>query len=72
MKVLTQRREALGFTRSDLGRVARIHPARVGQIELGRITPPVGSVELVRLAKALKWTGEPSTLLEEVDREGVR
>lgn len=63
---LTKAREAAGITRTRLGADAGIHPARVGQIENGRVVPPKGSVELVRLAAALDFEGDPDTLLDEV------
>ena len=70
MKILTREREALGWSKSELGRQARLHPARVGQGENGRAL--LYDVELQRLAAALAWPGDPAALLEEVDREGVR
>ena len=65
MKVLTREREARGWSRAELGRQARLHPARVGQGENGRAV--LYDVELARLAAALDFSGEPSELLEEVD-----
>ena len=65
MKRLTKLRGEL--TRAELGSRARIHPARVGQLENGRAVPPADSVELRRLAEALAWEGDPVALLEEVD-----
>jgi len=67
MNRLSKEREARGWTRTELGQRADIHPARVGQIERGRAVPPSESVELKRLARALGWRGEPALLLEEVD-----
>lgn len=66
MILLTQRREELGLTRTQLGARAHVHPARVGQVELGRDVPPANSVVLRRLAQALKFSGEPTALLDEV------
>lgn len=70
MKVLTRERESRGWSRAELGRRARLHPARVGQGENGRAV--LYDVELARLAAALDWTSDPAALLEEVDddREG--
>jgi len=65
MKIITREREARGWSRTELGRQARIHPARVGQAENGRVVPY--DVELQRLADALAWAGDPAALLEEVD-----
>jgi transcriptional regulator with XRE-family HTH domain len=67
MLELTRRREAAGWTRMELGRRALLHPARVGQIENGRVRPPADSVELLRLAKALRYAGDPKDLLDEVE-----
>jgi transcriptional regulator with XRE-family HTH domain len=64
---LTRRREARGWTKGELGRRARIDPARTGQIENGRVVPPPGSVELIRLARALDYPGDPAELLEPAD-----
>lgn len=61
---MTQAREGAGWSRTELGRRARIHPSRVGGFELKRVVPY--PVELRRLAKALQWADEPELLLEEV------
>ena len=66
MKVITRERERQGWTRTELGRRARIHPSRVGQFELARAVPY--PVELRRLAKALGWGENPALLLEEISR----
>jgi transcriptional regulator with XRE-family HTH domain len=65
MRRLQVEREARGWTRFDLGAQAHVHPPRVGQIENGRATPAPGSVELVRLARALD-VEDASRLLDEV------
>lgn len=67
MLTLRRLRIQAGWTRTELGWRARLHPARVGQIELGRVRPPVGSVELRRLADALHFAGDPFRLLEPVE-----
>ena len=67
MKVLTREREARGWSRAELGRQARLHPARVGQGENGRAV--LYDVELERLAAALEWTGDPGDLIKDVDDE---
>jgi ribosome-binding protein aMBF1 (putative translation factor) len=64
MLKLTVERETRDWSRTELGRRARIHPARVGQAERGRVVPY--PVELARLAKALGWAGDPAALLDEV------
>jgi ribosome-binding protein aMBF1 (putative translation factor) len=69
MIALTQARERIGWTRFKLGAKAEIHPARVGDIERGRATPPRDGVELKRLAAALGWQGEPGDLLNEVSHD---
>ena len=66
LKLLTKRRQEMGLTRTEIGRLALVHPARVGQIELGRVVPPPSSVELARLARALRFSGNPASLLDEV------
>jgi len=67
VKILTRERETRGWSKSELGRQARLHPARVGQGENGRAV--LYDVELARLAAALGWTGDPAALLEDVDHE---
>lgn len=67
MKILTREREARGWSKSELGRQARLHPARVGQGENGRAV--LYDVELQRLADALGWMGDPAQLLQDVDHE---
>ena len=69
MKILTREREARGWSKSELGRQARLHPARVGQGENGRAI--LYDVELARLAAALGWPGDPAGLLEEIDDAGA-
>lgn len=67
MIALTKARETACWTRFKLGAEARIHPARVGQIESEKTVPY--PVELERLAAALDWSGDPHALLEDVDHE---
>jgi transcriptional regulator with XRE-family HTH domain len=63
---LTRQRQAHGWTRTELGRRARLHPARVGAIENGRAVPAPESVELQRLAVALGIPrASAGTLLDE-------
>jgi transcriptional regulator with XRE-family HTH domain len=63
--LLTKLREEEGLTRARLGALARVHPARVGQIENGRVIPY--PPELGRLAEALGWEGEPERLLDDTE-----
>jgi transcriptional regulator with XRE-family HTH domain len=65
VKRITRERLARGWTKTELGRQARLHPARVGTIENSRVVPY--DVELLRLAGALRWTSEPAALLDEVE-----
>ena len=66
---LTRQREAAGLTRTELGRLALMHPARVGQIENGRVVPPRNSVELHRLSQALNfYPSDPADLLKPVEK----
>jgi DNA-binding XRE family transcriptional regulator len=67
MKRITQLRVTAGHTRARLGALAAVHPARVGQIENGRYVPY--NPELKRLARALRYQGNPQELLEEVGHE---
>ena len=67
MLTLRRLRMQAGWTRTELGWRAKLHPARVGQIELGRVRPPAGSVELRRLADALHFSGDPERLFDEAD-----
>ena len=54
------------LSRTQLSYLARVYGSLVGQIELGRLTPPADSVVLVRLADALGYEGDPAELLAEV------
>ena len=62
---------AIGAERSKpleqriLGGRADVHPARVGQIESGRVVPY--PPEIGRLADALEYEGEPEDLIREVE-----
>jgi len=62
---LTRAREARRWSRAELGRQARVHPARVGQVEAGRVLPYPR--ELQRIADALEWQGDANDLLNEAD-----
>ena len=62
---LSRERLNRGWNKTELARRARLHPSRVGTIESGRVIPY--DVELGRLAKALRWQGDPADLLKEVD-----
>jgi transcriptional regulator with XRE-family HTH domain len=66
---LTRLREQAGHSRAELGRRARIHPAREGQIESGRVVPY--DVELQRLAEALDFEGDPADLLQPIGRRAT-
>lgn len=67
MKAITRERESRGWSRAELARRASLNAATVGQIEAGRLVPY--AVQLDKIAEALEYTGEPDTLLEEVDHE---
>ena len=66
---LTKQREAKGWTKRELGAVSNLHPARVGVIENGRVVPY--DVELLRLARALNWQGDPRDLLKSAEADGA-
>jgi len=69
MRRLRVLRELAGMSGFDLALASRINPSDVSAIELGRRTPPSGSVMLQRLAAALSYSGDPDELLQEVDGE---
>ena len=66
MRRLTQAREAAGLSRTQLGFESKVGPSRIGQMELGRLVPSANSVELRRIANALRFSGDPAELLGEV------
>lgn len=51
VKEITERRSALGISKSALGREAGIHPSTMSQIENGRLIPY--PVQLERIEDAL-------------------
>ena len=63
----TRQRQKRRWSKAELGRRSRLHPARVGQTESGPAIPY--DVELGRLAEALSWRGDPRGLLKEVSGE---
>lgn len=63
MLLITKLRTERALTKTKLGALADVHPARVGQVENERVRPY--PPELARLARALGWQGEPEQLLEE-------
>jgi transcriptional regulator with XRE-family HTH domain len=56
-----------GWTAFELSRRSRVNPSDLSALELGRKIPPADSVLLRRLARVLKYEGEPAELLEDVD-----
>ncbi len=67
MRRLRILREEAHLSRTQLSYVARVYGSLVGQIELGRLTPPPDSVVLKRIAAALDYSGEPGELLDDLD-----
>jgi transcriptional regulator with XRE-family HTH domain len=66
--MMTRRREERELTRTKLGALSEVHPARVGQIENQRVRPY--PPELQRIAAALDWpAARAEELLEEVESE---
>lgn len=65
MRRLTKLREEQGLNKTKLGQMASVHPAYVGQIESGRVVPYLPTLK--RIAKALRFKGDPEELLREVD-----
>ena len=65
---LRQLRLEQGLSGFELGRRARVNPSDVSALELGRRRPTAGAPMLRRLARALKYKGDPADLLRsEVD-----
>lgn len=67
MKKITAERLALGWSQQRLARETCMASTSVNQIESGRLVAYPG--QLTKLAAALKWTGDPADLLEEVGEE---
>jgi len=65
---LQHRREREGLSRSALARLADMNAATISQIESGYIGKPYQS-QLDKLARALKWEGEPTDLLAEANTD---
>ena len=65
MKTITVERESLGWTKTELSRRSRVQLSRISTIESGRSIPY--SPELKRLARALKYRGDPGDLLKDAD-----
>lgn len=65
MKLLTEEREARGWSRAELARRALMNGTTIGQIEAGRIIPYAG--QLSKIVGALGFEGDPAALLEDVD-----
>lgn len=53
-----------GLTKAELARRARMQEGVIGWIESGRFKPY--DSQLIKIAKALEWAGNPQELLEEV------
>jgi len=68
MTRLQELREARGWSRNALCKLAKLSYGRVGQFESGRSVPPRDSVELQRLAVRLDYPVDRcGELLDEVD-----
>lgn len=68
MLLLTQEREAHGWSRNELARRARMAGGDVGRIEAGRLRPY--DSQLKKLARALGWPiDNAQRLLDVVERE---
>lgn len=66
MTTLEKMRHERGWSKSELGRRACIQSGLIGWIEGRRFVPY--DVQLERLAEALGFEGEPTGLLDEVER----
>ncbi|MCE5252889.1 MAG: helix-turn-helix domain-containing protein [Actinomycetia bacterium] len=68
MKCVRREREARQWSRSELARRAGMANSTIGAIESGRLNPYPS--QLHKIARALKYSGEPETLLDEVGADG--
>lgn len=64
MKNLRAQRECLGWSRLRLSQEAKVAPSFISTAEDGRRIPY--DKELLRIADALGWQGDPAALLKEV------
>jgi transcriptional regulator with XRE-family HTH domain len=65
MRRLETLRRACGWTRTELGRRARVDNSRLAKIEAGRVVPY--PPELRRLARAVRWRSpDGAGLLDDV------
>ena len=64
---LTIEREKLGWSKAELGRHSRIHPAEIGKFESGRTVPYPN--QAIRIAKVLGL--DAKELFEEVNNSGT-
>jgi transcriptional regulator with XRE-family HTH domain len=65
MKRLTAERTRRGWSKAELARKSGLNDVTVGMAENGRLLPYPG--QLLKLARALEFDGEPAALLEEVE-----
>jgi len=63
---ITAAREALGITQAELSRRTGMNPSTISLASRGRFIPY--DSQLVRLAVALGFEGDPHELLEPADR----
>ena len=61
---MQQVREQKGWTKAELSRQAVIGETTLGQFESGRLKPY--DSQLIKVAKALEWDGDPKDLMDEV------
>lgn len=66
MKRLRRERQNRGWSQAELARQAQVHPTTVSLIESGRFAP--GQSQLVKLARALDYPGEPAQLVEDEEK----
>ena len=64
MILLQAKREALGWSRSKLARESELNASTVTWVETGRFVPYEG--QLLKLQKAVRHTGDPAELLQDV------
>ena len=66
MKRLRALRLERGWSAFELSRRSRVNAPDLSALECGRKTPPPDSVVLRRLARALRYEGDPADLLAEL------
>lgn len=69
MMRLTEEREHAGLSKSKLSQLAGVHVSSLSAIENGRLIAYPG--QRAKLAKALKWQGDPDELFTDDEKGGA-